>query len=607
MPIVINPSKVIAYPQDAVALTLQATSPPALWCDYGFFTMNADRSVRVNNNSDGIRGGLQLRSGSGSVEWTLDAQSLPDTPESLGFGLGVNATGTGIGDFLEIRFSATQFKLYNGGGLIAGTTTTYSAASGDRIKLEVYGSTIRVFINEVLKCTQVYSSTNPYPARYAAYIFDDLISHPSGNHLLPPKLVGDWQTTEEFLNWNVPATLGTYTVSTQRYVATVTITGNPGSYIVTGVVGASSHFTANAGTDQLTLTGSYHTFAVNDTVRIGVLPGGTLPTPLDFETVYYVKTYSGGVLTLSLTLGGALLNITAAGTGGWIERSTELLLQYANAEIMVPPFDVIGLPADSNVALDPSATRRWATTYDLAQQASATNFITRTVVTGGGGSFDGSGLYTAPATAGTYTLRFESNSQRRDFTVTVPATLTPANVRAAAPSEQITFTTTLGGTKTWSVSGGSLDTTSGATVIWTAPTSIGQVVRIQVTNGTTTLYQDVEILEALPVSISLPNPFETGPNVILEYADDDRTPHSRTLSESNFIPATWELQSNGLTPAETLALIAFNDVYLRAARRFFYTNHVMSSAREVVRFDSKIKGEPVGDCMFNLSFRVRRA
>jgi hypothetical protein len=48
-------------------------------------------------------------------------------------------------------------------------------------------------------------------------------------------------------------------------------------------------------------------------VNVGI--GGALPAPLTIGTEYYVKTANAGTYTLSLTQGGAAIDLTTAGTG----------------------------------------------------------------------------------------------------------------------------------------------------------------------------------------------------------------------------------------------------------------------------------------------------
>lgn len=70
--------------------------------------------------------------------------------------------------------------------------------------------------------------------------------------------------------------------------------------------------TAVAATDTITVPGLTGV-AVNDEVAFFVLPKGALPSGITAGTIYFVKTVSGNDLTISATLGGATLDLTAAG------------------------------------------------------------------------------------------------------------------------------------------------------------------------------------------------------------------------------------------------------------------------------------------------------
>ena len=67
----------------------------------------------------------------------------------------------------------------------------------------------------------------------------------------------------------------------------------------------------NVATDTLTLTA--HGLANGDQVRFD--GSGTPPSPLDMASLYYVITASANTFQLSLTLGGAVINLTGALTG----------------------------------------------------------------------------------------------------------------------------------------------------------------------------------------------------------------------------------------------------------------------------------------------------
>lgn len=58
-----------------------------------------------------------------------------------------------------------------------------------------------------------------------------------------------------------------------------------------------------------------HGFVNNDTVVVWAVPGDPLPTPLAEGTVYYVVSATTDDLQLSLTQGGAAVDITVIGAG----------------------------------------------------------------------------------------------------------------------------------------------------------------------------------------------------------------------------------------------------------------------------------------------------
>ncbi|MBL7849529.1 MAG: hypothetical protein JNN04_01415, partial [Cyclobacteriaceae bacterium] len=92
---------------------------------------------------------------------------------------------------------------------------------------------------------------------------------------------------------------------------------NTGNGALTGGVRLTNPvltFSALAATDQLTTSAALG-LAVNDPVSIkrdGVL---ALPLPLEENKIYFIKTIAGNVITLSLTAGGATIDLTADGNG----------------------------------------------------------------------------------------------------------------------------------------------------------------------------------------------------------------------------------------------------------------------------------------------------
>ena len=72
-------------------------------------------------------------------------------------------------------------------------------------------------------------------------------------------------------------------------------------------------FTANAGTDTLTCTVA-HSLSNGNRVRVKAHANGAIPGGLSATVEYYVISASGAALQLSLTAGGAAVNLTDAGT-----------------------------------------------------------------------------------------------------------------------------------------------------------------------------------------------------------------------------------------------------------------------------------------------------
>ncbi len=87
---------------------------------------------------------------------------------------------------------------------------------------------------------------------------------------------------------------------------------HPQAVTVDFVAGYATPFTVNATTNIVTATG--HPIATGDVVRLSNT-GGALPAGLAINTNYYAIGVSGDTLQLSLTSGGAAIDITGTGTG----------------------------------------------------------------------------------------------------------------------------------------------------------------------------------------------------------------------------------------------------------------------------------------------------
>jgi len=84
------------------------------------------------------------------------------------------------------------------------------------------------------------------------------------------------------------------------------------SWYVKADVGTKYQITANAGADTVTTPTAI--FANTNTVKVSVGQGGVLPAGLSASTLYYVVGVSSATFGLSLTSGGAAVDITDAGT-----------------------------------------------------------------------------------------------------------------------------------------------------------------------------------------------------------------------------------------------------------------------------------------------------
>jgi hypothetical protein len=94
-----------------------------------------------------------------------------------------------------------------------------------------------------------------------------------------------------------------------------TTRSTPKAVTVSYRAGYATTFTAASETDVLTVGNAY--FADTDRVRLSVSAedNAALPAGLSADTDYYVRDVSGSTLKLSLTSGGAAIDITDTGTG----------------------------------------------------------------------------------------------------------------------------------------------------------------------------------------------------------------------------------------------------------------------------------------------------
>lgn len=104
---------------------------------------------------------------------------------------------------------------------------------------------------------------------------------------------------------------GTNTIT---HVGVGTASSGTGKVLVKGALAASFQGPFTAATSD-TFTAPGHTFANTDRVAFYPLPGSSLPTGVTEGTLYYIISASGDTFQISLTSGGAAVDITASGDG----------------------------------------------------------------------------------------------------------------------------------------------------------------------------------------------------------------------------------------------------------------------------------------------------
>lgn len=337
------------------------------------------------------------------------------------------------------------------------------------------------------------------------------------------------------------------------------------------------------------------------------------------DATWTEEVAAGGV---SLAVGDPFVDYTARGLPGNYTIVAEYggsALQQASALVQVPTL-IITTPRPVEVEPTYASGALVAPVILFSSNyAAAQTFQLVTWSETGSGAFDNPlsgiyGRYTAPTTAGDTTVTAsvaasDGNEQKDTVTVTVKEVLLP-DIDIVAPAEVIIWKTNMSGTNNWAVSAGTINSSDNSTLNWTAPSGVGSIVRVQVTNATTSheYYADVEVLDSLPVPYSIIQmPFEEGAEVLTEYPRGSRRPQVRVLSPAGFTPKDWEIECAGLTPTQYDTLKTFHDTYFRAGGRFFFTDYARSNTREAVRFDSKLSGEPAGDCLLTARFKLRRA
>jgi hypothetical protein len=135
---------------------------------------------------------------------------------------------------------------------------------------------------------------------------------------------GFTQTGQQVVNAadiNFPACTGGSETATHWSLGTAS--SGAGKILHSGPLASGAKVFTATTADNITVPGN--AFVVDDRVVFYSLPLVTMPSGITAGTVYWVKSVSGDVITISTTQGGSTLDITAAG-GGKIALSKQLAI-----------------------------------------------------------------------------------------------------------------------------------------------------------------------------------------------------------------------------------------------------------------------------------------
>lgn len=353
-------------------------------------------------------------------------------------------------------------------------------------------------------------------------------------------------------------------------------------YPVRNVLAVSPPYAS--GTPHLTVPrlignwGAYTVSSIGSAWTLAPSGGGTFDDSTDVWFTTFTASDQPGVYTLT-----AQINSSA--------------YQEAIATIIVQPLSIVG---ETTLTLQPSASYSFKTNYDNAQH----RLVTWSVVSGSG-SFS-NGVFTAPAAPGTTVVKAVYGDQEARATITIPAVMTiqtsaSEDVTAATLGEVLTLSTNMTGTINWTASVGSLSSSSGSTVTWTAPNQSQLVALVTATNGTYTVRAEIPALTAFPYRPNRSLKWDRKKTVLLSRAED-RSRAARVKDANNEPFETFELTFLNRNLAELAAVHAFWDLH-HPDKRFIFTDY-HRSVRKVVYFDSDISHDAAATCATTYSFRI---
>ena len=342
--------------------------------------------------------------------------------------------------------------------------------------------------------------------------------------------------------YTAPQTAGTYTITATREGQTDTLT------VKIPLVVAPSAVVSGPGARTL-LTVNHPSPVFTVAVGAGTMDGNT------FVASNTVATYSQGII------------VTAIGL-----------------TVVVP----VVIQSTQLVVYGPSTITLGSNDPYLVSSNVPPNAATYTAF---GGHFEGN-TYVAPAVAGNYyfTVSYEGQSARVD--VRVPLEITPDVARLEfGQTQQFSVNAT---SATWSASGGTINASTG---FFTAPTS-GTVITITATTPTGSDTAQVLLLEEFPYQPNYAVEGELGRTIVLVEAEDG----GRFGRAKGHTRRSYSLKFQNRDKDEVLAALEFWSA--RYPEQPFLWSDLKLGDFTAVVFDSAIRWEVSGTCLFAYSFRI---
>ena len=170
-------------------------------------------------------------------------------------------------------------------------------------------------VSTLITCTPAVSFTQLMAATQVDELNGDVYFFENGTKIQKATGLSDLTFTDDRTITGAAGTdLAIYTINDNRTLFYAYTTGSTSAIGIRDITAtASPTFTANAGTDVITISGGSWELWENRAIQLTT--SGTLPAGLALATTYYLKGVSGATAQLSLTAGGAAVDITDTGTG----------------------------------------------------------------------------------------------------------------------------------------------------------------------------------------------------------------------------------------------------------------------------------------------------